>query len=78
MPRFSMFTIKPANDTDEFYATIRRIEDAPKIKTLWEEMEDAYSGSISNPQTLPPPSTPAASEADTSPAPSPPHAADVS
>lgn len=67
MPRFSMFN-----------ATIRRIEDAPKIKTLWEEMEDAYSGSISNPQTLPPPSTPAASEADTSPAPSPPHAADVS
>lgn len=43
--RKPMFTIKPANDTEEFYAAIKIIADAPKIKSLWEEMNDAYSGS---------------------------------
>lgn len=41
-----MFTIKPANDTEDFYKAVKLIEDQPKIKNLWQEMEDAYSGRI--------------------------------
>lgn len=38
--RKRMFTVKPANDDEEFYAAITQIKD----KMLWDEMEDTYSG----------------------------------
>lgn len=72
-----MFTVKLANDEEEFYEAVKRIKEALEVKVLWEEMEDAYSGGVRSLQNLLLPATPSSSEASTSPSPSPPHAADA-
>lgn len=43
-----MFTVKPANDTEEFHETIKAIEEQQKIKALWEEMGEAYQVTLHN------------------------------
>jgi hypothetical protein len=64
-----MFTFKPANDTEEFYAVIDRIEIRQLLKKIAYTEEE-----IRSLRNLPLPTTPSSSEEDTSHVPFPPHA----
>lgn len=75
-----MFTVKPANDTEEFYETIKELE-LQQISRACAYRYQSINAQIlatalrSRPNLLPP-TVPFSSGGDTSPAPSLPHAAD--
>lgn len=82
--RKPMFTVKPANDTDNFYAVIKRLEAQRILEEVSHspeyiaELEKMAEEIARNRRNLPHPSTPSSSAGDTFRVPSQPHAADVS
>ncbi len=78
-----MFTFKPTNDTEEFYAAIKKLETKRILKKISHSPEfiakmRRMAEEISrNHRSLPLPTAPSSSEASTSPSPCQPHVADV-
>ncbi len=67
-----MFTVKPANDMEEFHAVIDRLEMRQLLKNISYAEEEVRSL-----RNLPLPTAPSSSEVNTNPAPSLPHVDDV-
>lgn len=82
--RLPIFTVKPANDTEEFYEAVSRYKDqiiSTDIRRRYQETlaHIALRGILEarNLRSRPHPAAPSSSAANTSPAPSPPLAADA-
>lgn len=77
-----MFTVKPANDDEEFYASIEMIKDMQVANDCTERYQSTtasiFATAIRNRRNPPPQAVPFSSEEGTSPSPSLPHAADES
>lgn len=76
-----MFTVKPANDEEEFHEAIALTKDVGIAQSCRERYQSTlyltFIEAIRNPPNLPPPAAPSSSEANTSLSPSPPHVVDA-